>query len=58
VAEAEGVAVRGLKSALHRLRQAHAHIYGVIVTKISRKRAAYGYGYGYGYDYGAKKSEA
>jgi len=54
VAEAEGVAVRGLKSALARLRQAHAHIYGVIVTKISRKRAAYGYGYGYGYDYGAK----
>lgn len=49
VVEAEGVPVRGLRTALARLRQAQARIYGVIVSRFNQDRAGYGYGYGYGY---------
>ena len=49
VVEAEGVPVRGLRSALARLQQAQARIYGVIVTRLNQKRVGYGYGYGSGY---------
>lgn len=52
VVEAGGVSVRGLRSALARLQQAHAHIYGVILTKLDKRQAGYGYGYGYNYGYG------
>lgn len=49
VVESGGVAVRGLRSALGRLQLAHAHLFGVILTKLSTSQAGYGYGYGYGY---------
>lgn len=49
VVEAEGVPVRGLRTALARLRQAQARMYGVIVSRFNQDRAGYGYGYGYGY---------
>ncbi|MCD2323316.1 polysaccharide biosynthesis tyrosine autokinase [Sphingomonas sp. IC-56] len=54
VVEAEGVAVRGIKSALDRLRSVHANIFGVVLTKLHAKHAGYGYGYGYGDTYGGK----
>ena len=49
VVEAEGVAVRGLNSSLGRLHSVHAHVFGVILTKLKDRQAGYGYGYGYGY---------
>jgi capsular exopolysaccharide synthesis family protein len=52
VAEAEGVAVRGIRAALGRLRAVQAHIFGVVLTKVELKGGGYGYGYDYGYAYG------
>ena len=52
VIEAEGVAVRGIKSALSRLQAVHANILGAVLTKLDQARAGYGYGYGYGYGAG------
>jgi Mrp family chromosome partitioning ATPase len=52
VTESEGVAVRGIKTALGRLRAVHAQIFGVVLTKMKPKGGAYGYGYDYGYAYG------
>ena len=52
VVEAEGVAVRGIKAALNRLHSVHAHLYGVVLTKLKRRQSGYGYGYVYGYGYG------
>ena len=49
VAEAEGVPLRGIKASLGRLQSVHAHVFGVILTKIKHRDAGYGYGYGYGY---------
>ena len=49
VVEAEGVAVRGIRSSMERLRMVGAHIFGVILTKVDQKSDGYGYGYGYGY---------
>ena len=49
VAEAEGVAIRGIKASLGRLQSVHAQIFGVVLTKLRNKQAGYGYGYGYGY---------
>lgn len=54
VVQASGVAVRGLHTALARLRAANAPVLGVILTKFEDRRAAYGYGYGYGYRYGSQ----
>jgi len=51
VVESGGVAVRGLRAALGRLRMAHAHIFGVVLTKL-HAQSGFGYGYGYGYTYG------
>ncbi len=48
VAEADGVAVRGIKASLGRLHSVHAHIFGIVLTKLRHKEAGYGYGYGYG----------
>lgn len=58
VAEAEGVAIRGVKSALDRLRTVHGHVYGVILTKLKHRYAGYGYGYGYGQSYGTTVEKA
>jgi succinoglycan biosynthesis transport protein ExoP len=44
VVEAEGVAVRGVKSSLGRLQSIHAHVFGVILTKLKHRQAGYGYG--------------
>jgi polysaccharide biosynthesis transport protein len=52
VAEAEGVAVRGIKAALSRLHSVQAHIFGAVLTKLNSRQAGYGYGYGYGDGYG------
>ena len=38
--------------AVRRLKDAHARILGVLMTKFESKRAHYGYGYDYGYGYG------
>lgn len=52
VVEAGGVAIRGVKSSLGRLQSVHAHVLGVVLTKLQNKQAGYGYGYAYGYGYG------
>lgn len=57
VVEAEGVAVRGLKVSLERLRSVHAHVFGAVLTKLKQKHVGYGYGYGDSYNYGATKME-
>lgn len=49
VIEAEGAAVRAIRSSLDRMRMVDNHIYGAIVTKIDQRQHGYGYGYGYGY---------
>lgn len=38
--------------AIGRLRNAHAHLLGVILSIFDAKQASYGYGYGYGYGHG------
>jgi capsular exopolysaccharide synthesis family protein len=55
VIEAEGVAARGVKSALARLQSVQAHIFGVVMTKLKDRHAGHSYGYGYGYSYGSDK---
>lgn len=55
VVEANGVAVRGLQSALSRLHGVHANVLGVILTKLDEQQAGYGYGYGYSYGYGERE---
>lgn len=52
VAEAEGVSARGIRSAIDRLRSVHAHLYGVVLTKVPQGSYGYGYGYGYGDQFG------
>lgn len=52
VAQAGEVAVRGLRSALTRLRDVNAIIIGVILTKFEDRHSDYGYGYGFRYRYG------
>src|SRR5690606_37877797 len=49
--EAGGVKLRGIQSAIQRVRSSHAHIFGGIVTKIQPQHSGYGYGYGYAYQY-------
>lgn len=51
VIEAEKVAIRTIRSALHRLQIGQNHVYGAVVTKVNYSRHTYGYGYGYGYGY-------
>jgi succinoglycan biosynthesis transport protein ExoP len=47
--------------AIGRLRSAHAHLLGVVLTMFDAKQASYGYGYGYGYGngygYGSRSDE-
>ena len=52
VVEADGVSVRGIRSALQRLRAAQGHIFGVVLTKLQQRHSGYGYGYGHSYGYG------
>lgn len=55
--EAGGVKLRGIQSAIQRVRSSHAHIFGGIVTKVQAKHSSYGYGYDYQYSYGSKVAE-
>ena len=48
VVEAEGVPIRGIRSALDRLNNVQARIFGVVLTKLKQRQSGYGYGYGYG----------
>lgn len=55
--EASGVKLRGIQSAIERVRSSHAQIFGGIVTKVERQHSGYGYGYAYQYSYGNKPAE-
>lgn len=57
VVQAGEVAVRGLRSALSRLRDVDAPIIGVILTKFEDRFSQYGYGYGFRYRYGTDAAE-
>lgn len=50
--EASGVKLRGIQSALQRIKSAHGNIFGGIITKVPQ--SASGYGYAYQYSYGQK----
>lgn len=52
--EAGGVKMRGIQSAIQRVRSSRAHIFGGIVTKVQPQHSGYGYGYSYQYSYGNK----
>ncbi|MEP2101070.1 MAG: polysaccharide biosynthesis tyrosine autokinase [Parasphingorhabdus sp.] len=54
--EAGGVKMRGIQSAIQRVRSSRAHIFGGIVTKVQSQHSGYGYGYAYQYTYGNKAS--
>jgi polysaccharide biosynthesis transport protein len=53
IVETKGVAIRAIRNSIDRLRMAHGHIFGAVLTKLQH-RDGYGYGrdYGYGYSYG------
>ncbi|MEM8918553.1 MAG: polysaccharide biosynthesis tyrosine autokinase [Pseudomonadota bacterium] len=55
--EAGGVKLKGIQSAIHRVRSSHAQIFGGIVTKVQSQQSGYGYGYAYQYSYGSKAAE-
>lgn len=57
VAEAGRVSVRGLNSALDRMRAASAPIVGAILTKLDRRSSQYGYGYSYSYSYSSRTED-
>lgn len=52
IVQAGEVAVRGLRSAMVRLRDVDAPVIGVILTKFESRFLDYGYGYGFRYRYG------
>lgn len=52
VFESGGVRRQVARTALGRLRAAHANLIGAMLTKFNDKRVGQGYGYGYGYEYG------
>jgi succinoglycan biosynthesis transport protein ExoP len=54
VVESNGIAIRAIRASLARLHMAHAHVFGVVLTKVAQHRAGYGYGGGYGYGYGRR----
>jgi capsular exopolysaccharide synthesis family protein len=41
--------LRSIETAIQRLRDANANVFGAIVTKVDSRNSTYGYGYGYGY---------
>ena len=55
--EAGGVKMRGIQSAIQRVRSSHTQIFGGIVTKVQPQNSGYGYGYAYQYNYGNKTTE-
>ena len=55
--EASGVKLRGIQSAIQRVRSSHADIFGGIVTKVQTQQSGYGYGYAYQYEYGKRAEE-
>ena len=57
VAEAGRVSVRGLNSALDRMRAASAPIVGAILTKLDQRSSQYGYGYSYSYSYSSRTED-
>jgi len=57
VVEFHGIAVRAVRASLDRLRMAHAHVFGVVLTKVAQHRSGYGFGGGYGYGYGRHYGE-
>lgn len=57
VCEADRVRVRAVQTALQRLRDAHARVAGVVLTKFDRA-VGYDYAYGYGYGYGREVEAA
>jgi polysaccharide biosynthesis transport protein len=57
VVEANRVKVRGIQSAIARLRSARAQILGIVLTKFDEKMSYNDYGYRYGYGYGQTKSD-
>ncbi|WP_164549694.1 GumC family protein [Altericroceibacterium xinjiangense] len=54
IVEYRGPAIRTIKSSIERLRQAHGHIFGAVLTKMRTRDSGYGYGRGFGdgYSYG------
>jgi len=54
VVEANGPAVRTVRSSIERLLMVGGHIFGVVLTKVQQHADGYGYGYGYGqgFEYG------
>jgi capsular exopolysaccharide synthesis family protein len=59
VIESNRTSTRAAQAALERLKEAHIHIIGAVLTKYSAKQAGYGYGYSYDYRYGDdRKHEA
>jgi capsular exopolysaccharide synthesis family protein len=58
VVEANGVSVRGIRSAVARLEATNAPIIGALLTKLDARQATYGYGYEYGDRYGAQLVES
>ncbi len=58
VVETGAVSVRGLQTALDRLRAANAPLIGSVMTKFDEKNAEYGYGYAYDYSYGSRSQKS
>jgi len=54
VVESGTTALRTVRNAVHRLKDAHGRLLGAIVTKVPQSQLPYGYG-GYGYGYGHQK---
>lgn len=50
--ESHGIRAGLVRVAIDRLRNAHARLLGVVLTKFEASRAHFGYGYDYGYGYG------
>jgi capsular exopolysaccharide synthesis family protein len=57
VVESHGIAIRAIRASLARLHMVHAHVFGVVLTKVAQHRSGYGYGGGYGYGYGRHYGE-
>jgi capsular exopolysaccharide synthesis family protein len=58
VVESHGTRVSMAKVAVNRLRDAHARVLGILLTKFEARRSHYGYGYEYGYGYGESAKQS
>ncbi len=54
--ESHGIRSSLVRTALGRLTNANARIFGGVLTKFQASKSHYGYGYDYGYDYGKPRS--